>query len=79
MSSSASSISIPIWGNTGITYEDVYAMAITAAISAFVLRGGYILPRGLTAQETFTTVGLTVGSFLAIKQIMAALNSKTPL
>jgi hypothetical protein len=76
ISAMSSAISIPIFGNTGITYEDIYAAAGVAAVSAFVIGGGIIVPRGLTTQQTFMAVGITVGSFLIMKQVIANMSAR---
>ena len=61
---------LPVFGNFGVTDEDVYAALGTATLSAFVLGGGYILPATLSTQEKFTTVALVVGTQLLIKHVL---------
>ncbi|MBU0706667.1 hypothetical protein KJ807_05645 [Patescibacteria group bacterium] len=64
-------VDLPIIGNTGISMLDIYAAVATAGLSSFVLGGGYIVPTGMSFQQTLMTVGLVIGSHLVMKQLLA--------
>lgn len=48
---------IPMLGDYGVTDEDIYAAAGTAAIAYFLLGQGYILPMGMDPQSKVMAVG----------------------
>ena len=70
---------IPIFGNTGITQSDILAGFATAALSSFVLGGGFIVQTGLSFQDTLMTVGAVVGTHLIMKQVISRWRAGLPI
>lgn len=67
---------LPVLGDYGVTYEDVYAALGTSGISYFLFKNGIIGPTGMSTTEIVTLVFSVVGMNLLIKHFMKTMREK---